>query len=243
MFRRLVSVALASAAVGLVPVFHAPEAQAATASNDQIVQTWYFDFLGREDPASDPGRSYWVGLLDRGASRQFVLGSILRDQEYASIEVGSYYTQLLGRSPDPGAGYWIDQTAHHDMAWEWVEQNVLASQEFINRSSYGGADSYIAQLYYRILGRFPRAADAGGVSYWTNRLDQVGALNVVRELWYTDEAVRHRLSESYTNLLLRDVDYDGANYWGPRERQSDITVQVELASTAEYADIASYLYF
>jgi hypothetical protein len=243
MFRRLVAVALASAAVGLVPVLHAPEAQAASASNDQIVQSWYGDFLGRQDPGSDPGRSYWVGLLDRGASRQFVLGSILRNEEYANIEVSSYYNDLLGRAPDPGAGYWIDQTAHHDMAWEWVEQNILASQEFYNRYNYSGGAGYIRNLYYPILGRFPGDADAGGVSYWTNRLNQVGALNVVRELWYTDEAVRHRLSESYTNLLLHDVDYNGANYWGPRERQSDITVQVELASTAEYADLAYYLYY
>ncbi|MFQ1001656.1 DUF4214 domain-containing protein [Modestobacter sp. SSW1-42] len=243
MFRRLLAVALASAAVGVVPVLHAAPAQAAPASNDQIVQSWYGDFLDRDDPASDPGRSYWVGMLDRGVPRQFVLGSILRSYEYANLEVSSYYSDLLGRAPDSGAGYWIDQTANHDMAWEWVAQNVLASREFVNRYNYSGATGYIRNLYYPILGRFPTDADAGGISYWVNRYNQVGALNVVRELWYTDEAVRNRLSDHYNHLLLRDVDYNGVNYWAPRERQSDITVQVELASTAEYADLAYYLYY
>ena len=237
MFRRLLAVALASAAVGLVPVLHASPAQAATATNDQIVQSWYADFLGREDPASDPGRSHWVGMLERGVARQYVLGSILRSQEYSSLEIGGYYRELLGRNPDPGAGYWIDQTVNHDMAWEWVAQNILASPE--RRGNYTGADGYIRYLYYPILGRLPGDYDARAVNYWINRYNQVGALDVVRELWYTDEAVELRLSGHYDFLLLRELDQDGLDYWAPRERQSDISTQVELASTEEYAELAA----
>jgi hypothetical protein len=240
MFRRLIAVALAAAAVGLVPVLHAAPAQADTAANDQIVQSWYADFLGREDPASDPGRSYWVGLLEQGVPRQYVLGSILRSYEYSNLEVGDYYRDLLGRAPDPGASYWIDQTVNHDMAWEWVAQNILASPE--RRGNYTGAYGYVFYLYGPVLGRLPGDSDAGALDYWTNRYNQVGALNVVRELWYTDEAVQFRLSGNYDFLLLRELDQDGLGYWAPRERQSDITTQVELASTDEYAELAAEIF-
>lgn len=243
MFRRLLAVALAAAAVGLLPVLHASPAQAAQGSNDQIVQSWYADFLQRDDPAADPGRAYWVGQLNQNVSKQYVLGSIIRSNEYANVEISGYYNDLLGRAPDPGANYWIDQTAHHDMAFEWVKQNILASQEFINRYAYGDATSYVRTLYVDILGRYPGDADAGGVNYWVNRYYQVGALNLVREIWYTDEAVRHRLNDNYNYLLLHGADAGGVNYWSPLERQSDITLQVELASTQEYSENAYYLYY
>lgn len=240
MFRRLLTAALAVASVGLVPVLHASPAQAATTpTNDQLVQSWYQDFLDRDDPASDPGRAYWVDMLDRGVSRQFVLGSILRSYEYANLEVSSYYNYFLGRAPDPGAWYWIDQTANHDMAWEWVAQNVLASQEYVRRYDYGSGQGFVRMLYADVLGRSP---SDGEIGYWANRWRQVGSLTMVRELWYTDEGVRYRLYDHYWRLLLRGADAGGTSYWAPRERQSDITVQVELACTPEYGTIAYYLY-
>ena len=49
-----------------------------------------------------------------------------------------------------------------------------------------------------------------------------------------------RLSDNYLYLLGRDVDLPGLAYWTPLERQSDITLQVELATTDEYADAAAY---
>ena len=235
MFRRLLAVALASAAVGLLPVLHASPAQAASA-NDQIVQSWYFDFLLREDPASDPGRLYWVDQLDRGVSREYVLGSIVRSTEYASLQVALEYDALLGREPDPGANYWIDQTANHNMAWEWVEQNILASREFY---AFGGNDeAYVQNLYSYILGRQPSAAE---IDYWVRYGRLVGALRLVRDIWYTDEGVYTRLDGNYQALLLRPMDSAGAAYWGPREGQSDITVKVALASTDEYARLAAEL--
>jgi hypothetical protein len=234
MFRRLIAVALASAAVGVVPVLQATVAQAATASNDQIVQAWYYDFLSRQDPASDPGRAYWVGKLDAGVSREFVLGSIVRSTEYATDEVALDYAALLERDLDPGANYWIDQTANHDMAWEWVEQNILASPEYYQKA--GGDAPFVVGVYNWVLGRAP---SAGEINYWSGRLHQVGSLNAVREIWYTDEGVTARLSVNYSYLLQHDVTSEGLAYWGPRERQSDITVKVALASTDEYAGLAA----
>lgn len=234
--RRLLALALAGASACLATVGAGPAsadtATPATNPDDLLVQSWYLDFLGRQDPADDPGRAYWVDMLDRGVSRQYVLGSIVRSDEYATKEVTQEYENRLLREPDPGARYWIDQTAHHDMAWEWVEQNLMASQEYRDRAA-SDAD-FVGHLYGDILAR-PAAPSSGEVAYWVDRYHRVGALGVVREIWYTDEAVRFRLRLNYEDLLGRQVDADGLAYWGPREQQSDITVQVALASTDEYA--------
>jgi Domain of unknown function (DUF4214) len=231
MSRRLLVAVAAAVTVGLAPTLLATPARADTASNDQLVQAWYGAFLQREDPGADGGRGYWVDQLDQGVSRQYVLGSIIRSQEYATVEIAGYYNGLLDRAPDPGANYWIDQTAHHDMAFEWVAQNILASQEFIDREDDGSGAGYVRALYSVVLHRSP---SNGEVSYWVGRLRAVGSLNTVREIWYTDEGVRTRLNDNYLYLLLRGVDADGIGYWSSLERQSDITLQVELASTQEF---------
>lgn len=242
MFRRALAVAAATAA--LVPLLHASPARAAEPTDDEVVQAWYFDFLGRSDPATDPGRAHWVGMLDDGVSPQYVLGSIIRSYEYANREISAYYRAYLNRPVDQGAGYWVENTVHHDMAFEWVAQNILASPEYQRSASgppTGDANasraSYVVSLYSDVLGRAP---SQGETSYWADRLARVGPLGTVRELWYTDEGVRVRLSDNYLYLLGRDVDLPGLAYWTPLERQSDITLQVELATTDEYADAAAY---
>jgi hypothetical protein len=242
--RRLIALALAGASACLAATVGAgaASAQAGTApdANDQIVQDWYVQFLGRswENAAADTGRSYWVGLLAQGRSREYVLGGILRSTEYATREVSSYYTRLLGRQPDPGAAYWIDQTAHHGMAWEWVAQNVLASSEYYNRSAMltpgnpATPGTYMDALFQEVLGR--RSTSISELNWWYAHYIQVGALTTVRDLWYTDEAVRHRVDHNYQQLLWHGADAAGLSYWSPLERQSDISVQVAIAATPEY---------
>jgi hypothetical protein len=241
-FRRRLTAALAGVTVGLLSISIAAPAQAAEPTSDQLVQLWYADFLGRPDPAADPGRGYWVDRLEEGTPARYVLGSIIRSYEYAGAEVGAYYRAYLNRPVDPGARYWVESTVHDDMAFEWVAQNILASPEYVRASGPPTGDpradrmAYVDNLFPDVLGRFP---SQGETAYWSDRVGRVGPLAAVRELWYTDEAVRGRLADNYVYLLGRDVDLPGLDYWTPVERQSDITLQVELAVTDEYADDAA----
>lgn len=218
----------------------APAAQAAP-TTDTTVQAWYREFLGRsaEQARNDPGRQHWVRQIDAGMRPSDALWAITHSREYVEREVAAYYNEHLGRAPDPGAAYWVDSAVNRGMALEWVELNILGSSEYRQRSTFDtgfGTEFAVEWFYlYETLGRYE--GSPGEISYWSNRIRQVGSFQAVRELWYTDEAVRYRINEHYKDLLYRfeGADFGGLAYWYPKEVESDINVQVLLASTPEFA--------
>lgn len=125
------------------------------------------------------------------------------------------------------------------MAYEWVQQNVLASTQLQART---GAEQvgYVTNLYEFVLGRVlpPRSE----LQYWVYRLPRVGALQVVLEIWYSEEGVQRRLNDNVLLQLNRGVDFESVGYWYPREVRSDIDLKVELAVTPEYRDAAEDLF-
>jgi hypothetical protein len=239
--RSIAVVALAGVAV-LVP---APAH--ASGTNDRIVNGWYRDFLqrGSVNAEGDYGREYWVNQLNGATDqesvenvRSAVLGEIVRSPEYVRRQVDDSYRAFLGRKPDPGASFWVDGVSHRGMALEWVDQNLLASQELHSRwaARPNGDDLYVQQLYVHVLGRYAWETTPGERAYWVGRIRAVGRLAAVRELWYADEAVRHRLAGHYLSLLcLDEVDRYGLHYWYPREVASDLGTAVAIASTDKYA--------
>lgn len=212
----------------------------ATEGNDLLVQAWYRQFLQRsaEDAAADTGRGHWVARLDDGEPRERVLRDLLRSREHVNRRVSDAYQDHLGRAPDPGAAHWVDGAARHGMALEWVEQNLLASQELYDEWSWAGEheDLYVQDLYVAVLGRYGWESTRAERAYWAGRVRAVGRLAAVRELWYTDEAVRHRLAGHYSDLLRRTADLDGLTHWAPVQARSDADAVVGLACTEEFFD-------
>jgi hypothetical protein len=239
MFRRLIAVALATAAVGFVPVLQAPPAQAAQ-NNDTLVQAWYRVFLDRtsEAASSDNGRFYWVDKLNRGQRPSDVLWEITHSREYVEREISAYYNDILDRAPDSGASYWIENAVNGGMNLEWVYQNLEASQENFDQWYY--PEYVVKYWYYDILGRYN--VSSGEASYWLDRARQVGRLQAVREIYYSDEAIRYRVNEHYKHILYRfeGADFSGLSYWYPKEVENDVNVQVLLASTPEFVQKRVY---
>lgn len=230
--RRGLAAALAAAAL-LAPLtlVAAPAATAATGDDRAVVDNWYADFLGR-DASADPGSQYWVDQLKVRAPGD-LLWSITHSREYVEDEVTDIYNGYLDRAPDSGANYWVEGATAQRFPIEWAEQNVLASAEYA-RHHYADTlgESNVATWWYRdVLGR---EASAGEAAYWAGRSARIGRLGALRELWYSDEAVRGRINEHYNYLLSRDADLPGLNYWYPKEVESDINVQVLLAASQEY---------
>jgi len=62
-----------------------------------------------------------------------------------------------------------------------------------------------------------------------DRLNRVGNLQTVREIWYTDEGVRYRLNQNYGKTLRRSVDFSGVQYWYPFEMQATSPCWCDLA--------------
>ncbi len=228
---RTIAAALASAALlATSALVAAPAATAAQGDDRAVVDGWYDDFLGR---TADPGSQYWVDRLQVQAPGD-VLWSITHSREYNEREIADYYNDLLGRAPDAGAQYWVNGTTAQRFPLEWVKQNILASPEFANRNyaSILGEEYVVRSWYSDVLRRY-NVSD-GELQYWANRSARIGRLAALRELWYSDEAVRYRINDHYSDLLSRNADFSGLSYWSPKERESDINVQVLLASTPEY---------
>jgi len=206
----------------------------AAATNDAVVQSWYTDFLGRTDPAADPGRQFWVGQLDGGAPRADVLRSITESREYAELTVGALYALLLGRGLDPGAEYWVSGVDERGMAVEWVSQNIFASDEFF-RTQARSDDYALVRIWYAALtGRTPTD---GEVAYWVDRVQRFGRFRALREFWYAPESVATRVVVNYALLLERPPSQGELGYWAPLEVRSDREVAVLIASTPEYESL------
>ncbi|MDY0964089.1 DUF4214 domain-containing protein [Massilia sp. CFBP9026] len=150
------------------------------------------------------------------------------------------YESLLDRAPDAGSlDYWMRQLAG-DGTLDGVTQTILESAELAGKVPMADG-AYVAWLYDQVLGR---AADAGGLTYWTASLangdlsradlalalvDSGEKLQIVAshelEIGASDIGVLIRM---YDALYDRRPDLDGLNYWIDRSEAG--------ASLADIAD-------
>lgn len=231
------SAASAPAAV-TAPASTAPDASGPTAGlRTSVVAAWYENFLGRSS-ANDAGAQYWVARL-RTEPYDKVLADLLRTPEAASNQVDQVYRGFLGRSiaGDRGAQGWVNGIVAGTFTSEWVEQNVLASSEYIAHHSTpdGDAGPLVTSWYNDVLGRSPRG---GEVDYWATRLENASPLTVLREIWFTPEAVGHRVSTTYGAYLKRTPAAFEVDYWRAAETRSSVGVVVAIASSTEYQNNA-----
>lgn len=230
--RRIAAAAVTAALLAVPAVASAPAASAFTGDNAAVVNGWYEDFLGRT-ARTDLGANYWVQRLEVQAPGD-VLWSITHSPEFNATQIDAYYQGYLGREPDPGADYWLDGVNSGAFPLEWVEQNILASEEFDRRVTRPrdrlSGSNLITAWYAAVLGR---PAQAGEGAYWGYRVEIVGRLGALRELWFTPEGVAARISANYA-LLEREPSLSEIDYWYFKEIESDINVAVLIASTPEY---------
>ena len=217
-------------------------ADAATSANRALVDAWYQEFLGRS-AAGDAGSGYWVDQLDH-RSRDAVLTELTRSEEYASRGVTRMYRSYLSRDPDPGARYWIDGVKSGAFPLEWVEQNVLASPEYVRRyaPTNGGsprADREILVLAYfvDILKRPRFEASGDELHYFADEVIIKGYLATVRDIWYTEEAVQVRFNVNFERIFNRAYFRSEYDYWSGFQARSDDMFRIQLASTDEYAHV------
>lgn len=186
-------------------------------SSGGLVNAWYGSFLQRNTNAD---ALVWIDALDGGAEPADVTWAITHSPEYHQKRIADLYDRLLGRAPDAGAQYWLDGTNAQQFPVEWVYQNVLASPEYFSRTTKGKGP--VTSWYSEFLHR--PSASAGEKDYWVARITEVGRLTALREFYYTPEAVRTRIDDSYRYLLDRPADAGGLAYWYAKEGESDVNV-------------------
>lgn len=163
-----------------------------------------------------------------------MLARLLTTPEYVDGTVDDLYTSYLGREADGGADYWKDGVKAGRFPLEWVVQNVISSPELVERALVGGGDrSDLARVWYAVV--LGREGGDDEIGYWAGRLEEGRTeLQVLREIWYTPEAVTSRIEEHYEYFLGRPGDAGGTGYWFGPEVASDDAVQIAFATSPEY---------
>ena len=154
-------------------------------NNTQFVTLLYNNVLHRAPDAN--GFSYWLNLLNTGATRstvvdgfseslEFINSTALDTQAYDTTimtdkylgQVYRLYQTALNRAPDAaGLQSWID-ALHSGQSLGQVTSGFLNSPEFL--ATYGALNNtqFVTLLYNNVLHRAP---DANGFSYWLNLLN------------------------------------------------------------------------
>ncbi len=240
----LVAGPAATAAPPVTTVAAAPAATAGVAPlaagpRTALVNAWYSNYLLRWAP-EDPGSRYWVERLRTVPPAQ-VLTELLATDEYVTQQIAGYYDRYLGRAPDAGAQHWVRGVRGGSFPLEWVEQNVLASPEHVARAGeVGGPPAVVRDYYATILQR--TELRSGEEGYWVGRLAGTSPLQVVREIWYSSEAVNRRVDQHYDSALGRGPSAGERGYWYGQEVASDITTSIRIASSPEAVAYASTYY-
>jgi hypothetical protein len=150
------------------------------------------------------------------------------------------YESLLDRAPDAGGlDYWLRQLAG-DGTLEGLADTILESDELAGKVPLADG-AYVTWLYGQVLGR---AADAGGLAYWTTRLANGELSRADLALAFVDSGEKLQMVAShalefgasdvgvlirmYDALYDRRPDLDGLNYWIKRSEAG-----VSLADIAE----------
>jgi hypothetical protein len=126
--------------------------------------------------------------------------------------INEIYQDLLGRDSDQGGSdYWYGELESGRQTLDDIRANVGRSEEAANLESN---KAFIEEQYEEGL---DRGSDAGGMSYWlkdlaTGQSREDVASNIRRSDEFSTQAEDY-LDGLYENILERDPDAEGLDYW------------------------------
>jgi outer membrane protein assembly factor BamB len=186
--------------------------------NRKYVSNVYSDLLRR--PADAVGLTYWSTAIDGGQPRYQIAVRFTSSIEYRGEQVQDDYLRFLRRAVDGslysgGEQYWIGYIARGG-TFEGLEENLVASDEYLVSRGGGTNDGYVTAVYNDLLGRSP---DDQGRTYWVGRLDGGESRAVIATAFLTTtEAYQQRVSGWYEAsvggpYMHHPPDTNGLDYW------------------------------
>lgn len=187
--------------------------------NTAFVRQVYLDFLNREPDVA--GLQYWAGELTAGRriKAQVVEEYLLSTEFQGKIApVARLYFAYFNRIPDyNGLMYWVNEYASGNRTLNDISDFFAVSDEF--QTTYGSLNNaqFVNLVYLNVLGR---AADPGGLAYWTNELDTAAKTRGQVMTGFSESNEYQTLMSSevyvtmtYIGLMRRSPDQGGYNYW------------------------------
>lgn len=192
----------------------------------------YIDFLDRYPTTTElaAGRA----AIDAGTtSRRVYVTNLANSDEWIQTIVQGLYQSTLGRNGDAGGvAFWVGRLRSGKNTVAQVAAQFYASNEYFTHIGGGTNTTWVTDLYNKLLHRSP---DTGGLSYWVGQTVAHGRADVAGRMFQSAESRRGRVIDLYEDLLARAPDPAGRDYWaGKIEKQGDIALAIELASSTEY---------
>jgi hypothetical protein len=184
---------------------------ARTTSSDSI-RSWadraYLEVLGRHVDAS--GGTYTTSLVRRGVTPLNVAAGLASSHESHVRTASAIYQQILGRTPDAAGLAWAAGLL--DRGYRPIDLSSLlgSSAEFWHSAGSTNA-GFVQLIYQRVLGR---AADPGGLSYWTSLLASgTPRKSLIVALVSSPEVAHNAVRGAYLSVLGRPADAAGLLFW------------------------------
>lgn len=212
----------------------------ATTPYPAFVKAVYQDFLDRQPTTSELDERATAlerGSLTRPALVRVLAGSV----EYVTTLVEKLYVDTLGRPGDAsGTKFWVNEIRTGRRSVADVATKFYASPEYYDGIGGGTDESWVRDLYQKLLGRTASQSDA---DFWVGETQAKGRTNVAYRLYQSPESRRTRVEALYQALLGRTADPSGRDYWAGRIlREGDLALAMTLASMQEYLDRAQVRY-
>lgn len=211
----------------------------AASPNLPFVKAAYQDFLGRQPTAEE--LDWTATAIGGGTNRSTVLRDLSRSPEYVSTIVQRFYQDTLGRTGGASeVAYWVNEIRSGRRTVAQVAASFYASPEYFDGIGGGTLESWVADLYQKLLGR---SAPAGDVAYWVGEATSKGRTNVALRFFQTAESRATRVQRLYQDLLARAASSTDVNYWASRIlTQGDLALATSLAASPEYFNRAQTRY-
>jgi hypothetical protein len=199
--------------------------------NHRFVAQVYLDVLRRAVDSS--GLANWVGLLERGGTRDVVVRNITASAEYRSLIVQDSYQRLLGRSAESGGlQAWVGFLGQGGTV-EHLDALILGSGEFYARAGSGPA-AFVQALYQTVLRRLP---DPTGAQAWNGALaGGLSRADVALAILTSPEARPLQVDALYQRYLVRPADPTGSSVFSDALRRGwrQEEVLAALVASGEY---------
>jgi len=148
--------------------------------NDKYLEILYKAFFNRAGDSG--GLANWKAKMNDGKSKSVVLDGFLNSKEFENLcekytikpnfndvinFVTRFYQKVLNRNPDTaGLNNWVKHLTTGTKSGADIAKGFIFSTEFTNRGTNN--DTFLDILYKSF---FNRVGDTGGVSNWTNKMN------------------------------------------------------------------------
>lgn len=181
-------------------------------NENALVKALYQDVHGRSPDAG--GMTTWVNALryDRRPV-SYVVNGVLASDEYYMARIVQTYRDVLGRDPEPaGASYWLGRIHTSTIKVDDLAMIHTASDEFFNVRAGGNPQRFVDLLYQSLLGRTAGPAEQ---DYWAGRMNQIGRLGVIFQIYGSNESAARRIDALYQRYFQRNADRAGIETYTP----------------------------